>query len=339
MVTSSNYLKNTLATICIAGTFLACDIAQAGWTVWNNLGGDGKWENAANWSGQMPDAVADAPIIGNLATAGPVLADTGTYTFGYMRVGIEASYAIGTLNVDGANLTCSGTSTRNGFGYGSGHIGILNISSGSLNMNNGSSTIIGDYYGHGTVNQTGGSLSFTGGGTGTICASIGIGGGTGIYKFYAGNLECRTALNLGSSGSATFHVYGYDAANSIQIGGTSADNDGGWLQGGGDTLSLHVDGGTSQGTTLIDVRASTSGDVSDRDGKATFNSTSKLDLDFNSKPKSGTWTVLSAEGGIIDSGLSLASGVDTDVWSFAIVGNDLQVTAVVIPQGTVISIQ
>ncbi len=328
MTSSTCNLKCTLGALCVAGTFLACTTAQAGWTTWNNSSGDGKWETAANWSAGAPTYSSQAPIIGSLATAGPVTASSGTYSFTYMRVGVEATHPIGKLIVSGADLTSGGTNTRNGFGYGSGNSGTLDISSGSLTFNNNTNnTSIGSAGAtSGTVNQTGGTLRFAGG-TGTS-VSMGTTNGAGLFNFTAGTLETREGFTVFTAGTGTsvFHVNGYDASSSIQIGGTSDDYNGAWEQATGATLSISVDGGTAQGSTLINVGTGTNGT---KDGKATFASGSFLDLDFKSGAQSGTWTILSAAGGITDNGLAFASGVDTDVWSFGITGNDLWVTAAV----------
>lgn len=332
---STNILR--IMMFCVVWTFFVCNIVHAGWNAWDNDSGDGQWTTATNWVANRVPTSSDSPIIGS-ATAPVCTATNGTYTFQYMRVGVENSYPIGTLNVDGADLTCSGgVYTRNGFGYNNGHTGILNLSSGSLTMNNGYAAIIGDNRGKGIVNQTGGVLRFTGGGSQNV--TFGTSNGTGEYNFYAGTLEVRSGIELGVSGSATFHVYGYDASSSIQIGGTADDNSGAWEQGAGDTLAFSIDGASSQGGTRINIGL---GSDSDNDGSATFADGSILYLDFNSRPKSGTWTVLSAEGGIVDNGLELADGVNSDPdiqWSFEVDGNDLNVTAVVPVQGTVITIE
>ncbi|MDF3130580.1 PEP-CTERM sorting domain-containing protein [Kiritimatiellaeota bacterium B1221] len=328
-----NDLKNTLSALGIAGTFLVCSTAQAAsWNSWTNGSGDGLWETAANWSkGTVANGYGDAPVIGQLATAGPVTAGSGTYAFDYFRLGMEATqHPVGTLNVTGASLTSGGTNTRVGIGYGSGTVGILNLSQGSFGFlsSNTSSAVIGGNSGSGTVNQTGGSFSFAGGSATAISVSMGSTNGTGLYNFTAGTLETREAFKIatGGSGSSIFHVEGYDASSSIQIGGTSDDYNGAWLQGAGTTLSLSLDGGTAQGTTRINVDTGANGTHT---GEAIFEAGSILDLDFMSGTQSaGTWTVLTAAGGITDNGLVLGAGVDTDVWSFLVDGNDLKIIAV-----------
>ncbi len=335
MTSSTRNLKNTLATLCVAGTFLAATTAQAGWTTWNNGSGDGKWETAANWSGGVPDISTDAAIINSVSTAGAVTASTGTYSFDYLRVGHLDS---GTLTINGANLstTPAGSGTREGIGYDAGHVGILNLISGSMNFSTSTTatnqtTLIGGVASTGTVYQTGGTMSF--GGTNTTSVTLGSTNGTALYDFTAGTLVSRRAFNMttGGTGTSVFKVNGYSAGSSIQIGGTAANGDGAWIQGAGTKLSFAIDGATSQGTTLIDVRLGTDAAANTNDGKATFASGSLLDLSFNSGAQSGTWTVLSAAGGIVNSGLALAPGVDSSIWSFAIVGNDLRVTALIVP--------
>ncbi|MDQ8206317.1 PEP-CTERM sorting domain-containing protein [Coraliomargarita sp. SDUM461003] len=328
MNTLSLNLKNALIASSIAGTLLIGTTAQAAtWTIWTNGSGDGQWENAANWSqGNIPDS-GDAPIVGRLSTAGPANASTGTYVVDYLRVGMEGSQGNGTLNVSGADISSGVTPTRVGVGFGSGNVGIINLSGGALRFLSSNSTAasIGTDSGSGTVNQTGGTFSFAGGNGTSV--NMGSNNGTGLYNFTAGTLEVREAFNMttGGSGSTVFHVDGYDAGSSIQIGGTADDYNGAWLQGAGTTLSVSIDGSTTEGSTLISVGEGTNGSSS---AQAVFESGSLLDLDFNSGEQSGTWTILSAAAGIIDNGLAFAEGVDTDVWSFAIVGNDLQVTAV-----------
>lgn len=328
--TSSSSLKNILATLCVAGIFLACGTAQAGWTVWNNTSTDGKWETAANWNNGVPDISSDAAIINDVSTAGAVTATTANDSFDYLRVGHVNA---GTLIIDGATLSTTGASkTREGIGYDAGHIGILNLISGTMNFSTPTTlgnqvTGIAGTGSQGTVNQTGGLMSF--GGANSNSVTLGSTNGTGLYDFTAGTLQSRRAFNIttGGTGTSIFHVNGYDASSSITIGNTAgATGDGAWLQGAGTTLFLSIDGATLQGSTLINIALGTDGAANTNDGKATFASGSFLNLDFNSGLQSGTWTVLSAAGGITDNGLALAAGVDDTKWSFAVVGNDLQVT-------------
>jgi hypothetical protein len=307
---------------------LAGASAQAsGWHSWTNGGGDGKWETAANWNNGVPDLSNEAAIINDLATAGAVTADTGDYDIDYLRIGNTGT---GTLNISGANITTDNT-TRQGVGLeSSSNTGTLNISSGSLTILNASTSI--SYLGAtGTVNQTGGTMSLAGGATTSL--TLGSTNGTALYNFTAGTLETGQAVSIVTSGTGTsvFQVNGYDAASSIQIGGVDG-GDGAWSQGSGTTLSVAIDASTTQGSTLIEVLL---GDSGDNDGIATFAAGSLLDLSFLDTEESGTWTIMSAAGGIVDYGLTFADDVDTDVWSFEIVDGEgdldyLQVTALVV---------
>ncbi|WFB35940.1 PEP-CTERM sorting domain-containing protein [Kiritimatiellota bacterium B12222] len=340
MNTSRKNLKNNLATFFTVGTFLVCSTAQAGWTVWNNAGGNGLWSDADNWSGSVPDASSDAAIINGFSTLGAVTALAGSNdSFDYLRVGHLDS---GKLIINGANLSTTASSqTREGIGYDAGHTGVLDLMSGSMSFSTptnktNQTTSIAGVGATGTVNQTGGTMNF--GGLNTNSVTLGSNNGTGLYNFTAGAITTRRAFNIttGGSGSSIFQVNGYDASSSIQIGGMAVDEvgglgDGAWLQGAGTTLSLGIDGGSSEGTTLINIGLGSDEDANDNDGKAVFASGSILDLGFNSGAQLGTWTVLSAAGGIVDNGLTLAPE-DVGNWSFAVVGNDLQVTALAIPE-------
>ncbi len=341
MITSNKTLKNSLTTLCVIGTFLVCSTAQAGWTTWNNGSGDGLWSNASNWTGSVPDASSDAAIINNLSTTGAALALTGSNdSFDYLRVGHAHTghEGPGTLNIAGANLiTTAASNTREGIGYGSGGIGILNLSSGSLTLGNQWISIGGGGGSQGTVNQTGGLLSV--GGINPNSLSLGSSNSTALYNFTAGTLETREAFNIttGGSGTSVFQVNGYDASSSIQIGGTTDDYNGAWLQGAGTTLSLSIDGGTAQGTTLINIGAGAGGTHT---GEATFAAGTILDLDFKSGATTGTWwTVLTAEGGITDGGFTF----DDTNWDYRIVdgagtSQSLEVTALVIPEPSSIAL-
>lgn len=331
MASSTSHFKHALIASCVAGSFLACTTAQAGWTQWNNTSGDGLWSTASNWHAGVPNFSSQAAIINDLSTAGAVTATTGSNdAFDYLRIGHLNS---GTLIIDGANLSTTGASkTREGVGHTSGNTGVLNLISGSMSFSTPTTqgnqvTKIADEGSTGTVNQTGGTMSF--GGSNANSVTIGSNNGTGLYNFTAGTLTTRRALNMttGGTGSSVFRVNGYDASSSIQIGGVEG-GDGAWLQGAGTTLSVGINGGTAQGSTLINVGLGTDGVANDNDGQAVFASGSLLDLDFLDSAQSGTWTILSTAAGIIDNGLAFAEGVDTDVWSFAVVGNDLQVTAI-----------
>ncbi|WFB34523.1 PEP-CTERM sorting domain-containing protein [Kiritimatiellota bacterium B12222] len=341
MSSSKNYLKTTFSALCLVGAGLICSSAQAGWTIWTNASGDGLWETAGNWSGGLPNYASQAPIINNLTTTGPSTANTGTYSYDYLRVGHahDGHEGPGTLNINGANLSSKdGGNTREGIGYGNGGVGILNISSGSLTLGQQWVSIGGGGGSQGTVNQTGGLMSFGGDNPNSI--SLGSSNSTALYNFTAGDLLTKEAfaLSTGGSGSSIFQVNGYDAESSIQIGGTSDDYNGAWLQGAGTTLSLGIDGGTSQGTTLINIGTGTNGTHS---GQAEFASGSFLDLGFNSGAQSGSWTVLTAAGGIVDSGLSLAPSVDESVWSFSVVdgiGGSQSLVVTAIPEPSSIAL-
>jgi hypothetical protein len=339
-ITSNNYLKNTVATLCVATSFLACGTAQAATPYsWTNLGTDNLWQNSDNWSNGtstgLPWGSAAATI--NLSGLDKVVADTTTTsTVEYIRIGTSGT---GELTVDGASLETRDLDRANYIGYGSGNTGILNMSSGTFEYLD--RVYIGNSSSDGTVNQTGGTLIFSesNGDTRDNSVQLGSTNGTGTYNFYAGNLEVAKGLYLyaGGTSETTFNVYGYDAASSIQIGGTDEDRDGAWTQSSGATLAVYVDGDTTQGTTLIDIRLG-SGSVdetgNDNDGVAVFELGSLLYVDFNSGSQGGTWTIMSAAGGITDNGLAFAEGVDTDIWSFAIVDGEgdldyLQVTALI----------
>lgn len=148
--------------------------------------------------------------------------------------------------------------------------------------------------------------------------------GVGTFTISGGAFITRGGVRLGSAttGIGIFGVSG-SAATSIGIGAHIVDNDrvnGSWHQHSGSTLELRFDTGGITRILVVNV----TGDG----GHVTFEPGSLLDVGFAGAPVSGTWTVMEWEGDITGAeNLSFAPGVDTRVWSFAIVGKTLQVTA------------
>jgi Tfp pilus assembly protein FimT len=332
------YLKKTATVLFLTGSLLSgISTTHAAETYWTGEGDDDLWSNADNWSSSMP-GYSYAAVINNI---GAVADDTTDSTILYLRIGYSKTTAqTGELTIDGANIT-----TRD---FNISYIGRHSGSSATLNMISGSLTFADTTYianegSSGTVNQDGGLISFQHDSTDaddataySTSVTMGSTNGTAEYNFTSGTLETRAAFKLTTAGTGTtvFSVIGYDAGSSITIGGTSDYyDDGAWLQGSGTTLSVSIDGDTTEGSTLIEILLGDNGDENANDGTAVFELGSLLYIDFNSEAQSGTWTILYAEGGIVDNGLTFADDVDTDIWSFAIVGNELQVTAtVVVPE-------
>jgi outer membrane autotransporter protein len=122
---------------------------------------------------------------GTLAKVG-----TGTFTIdGAMITGGEFHV------LDGAVAQTSGNTNVTTLVVGSGIISLpvsaLNVSGGTINFT--SSLRVGDFGGTGTVNQTGGAVTFVPTGTSGVSLNIGNQGGTGTYNLSGGTLSFNGA--------------------------------------------------------------------------------------------------------------------------------------------------
>lgn len=297
----------------MAGVLLAATSAQG--AIWVGLGSDNEFSTIDNWAVSATDPTPVAPASGSTQdingafTVERSVNSTAGRTF-------VAGGAV--LNITGGthNDNQSGNSTRNFVGRGS--QGTVNVSGGSYNVGHIISIGGGGTNGNGVFSVTGGSAVISRGSNGANLATGTVGGyslevggnagGAGLFEISGGSLATRIGVGIGQTG--TFSVVG-SGATSIGIG-SNGSLDGEWNQFSGGTLSGTIDLG---GITPIFIDDVNGGGVS-----ALFQSGSLLDLAFASgvTPFAGSWTLLEAEGsGITDSGLGLASGVDSG-WSFAV---------------------
>lgn len=171
----------------------------------------------------------------------------------------------------------------------------------------------------GQYNLSGGSLTFgreSGGNSGFIGD-----GGTGELNISGGVFRTRAGIRLGrvtGVGNGTFNVIG-SGASEIGIG---AHNNlaGRWTQYANNTLRFGIDGGGATMINIVDDNGA-GGDVFFADGAL-------LDVGFVSGTVAGTWTVMQWAGTLTNEGLIFSESVDTSIWSWGIVGNELQLTAI-----------
>jgi hypothetical protein len=196
---------------------------------------------------------------------------------------------------------------------------------GTLNLNSGTLWItrvrVGSDGAQGSINIDGGDLTINnmwsnaadGRNAGTY---IGYGstGGTGTINVVSGSMVTRGGVCLGVLGdTGIFSVQG-SAADFINIG-TLNTVDGFWYQSAGSVLKARIDEG---GVTpiFIDDKGGSSADV-------TFESGSILDLGWMPGVTNyGTFDVMTWEGDLASNGLSLATSVDTNIWSFSFADTD-----------------
>jgi len=215
----------------------------------------------------------------------------------------------GTLNINGGDIDLNFVEV----GRNSGSVGTINLNSGSLVVARGSKE---------TAN---GGISMHLGSNDNDSAA-----GSGTMNIYGGSFLTRVGVELGNqdnpgnSGTGSFNVFGSLANIGI---GSSGSLDGKWFQSSGFTLGMSIDTG---GVSKIFVD-----EVGDDGGaQADFALGSLLDLNFTGAAMVGTWTLLELEDAdIVDNGLALASGVDSN-WSFAIdnSGDNGLLTATYVPE-------
>ena len=243
----------------------------------------------------------------------------------------------GVFNMDGGILNF-GYNGPNTLGSGSADgKGTLNVNAGTLGIN---AVRMGAAAGaEGAINLNGGIFTIGRGyRLGSLEASIWLGyaaDGIGKMTVSGGTFKSRTGLVLGYADSmGEFSVVGSAGSIGIGLEGSLA---GFWLQKGGSVLRARIDtNGVSQ--VLVKERDGASGYVEFENGAV-------LDLGWMPGVTNyGSWDLMFLEGdnGITNNGLVLASGVDTNVWSFNILDTDgngkkdtLRVTAYgETPQGT-----
>ena len=270
----------------------------------------------ANWSTGSYPGLGDfstIDMIADLTNATPndILA---------LRLGVSGT---GVLNIESNGLLNAAANSN-----WDSHVGTSG--NGTLNINGGTALInfleVGRNLGaQGTVHLNSGTLLITRGSK-KPGYSLHLGandnsfdGGSGTIEISGGLLRTRAGVELGNPngpGTGSFNVIG---AGASEIGiGSQGTADGLWDQYAGSTLKLGV---ATNGITPILID-DTSGSVS---ANATFREDALLDVSFvGGHIETNFWTVMIAEGTMLDGGMIFAPGVDAP-WGFRVTNDTLQV--------------
>jgi hypothetical protein len=289
---------------------------------WDGGAGTPNWEDALNWSNDALPASGGTTAQGEAAISnGSAVNLQSAQNINAIRVGSGAGLS-GSLNIlPGANLNATFANQLTRVGSGNGGNGSVTQSGGAtryhviqLGLDNGAT---------GAYTLSGGTMVVTREVSGN---SLFIGeNGAGTLTISGGAFTTRAGVRLGTAttGVGTFRV---DGSSATQIGiGSESTLDGLWTQNAGSTLDLRFDAGGVTKIFIDEVGENGGGNV-------TFANGSLLNVDFMSTSVAGTWTVMEWQGTLTNNGLAFAPGVDTNIWSFAVVGNTLQVTAAAIPE-------
>lgn len=195
---------------------------------------------------------------------------------------------------------------------------------GTLNFNDGIIWVgrirVGADGARGTLNIDGGDLTVSsswnsgadGRNGGIYLGYGGTGTGTGTINVVSGSLITRMGISLGVLGDPGIFCVQGSAASAINIGSLNTV-DGYWYQSSGSVLKARIDEG---GITPIFI--DDTGSAGGYDGNAYFESGSVLDLDWMPGVTNyGTFDVMTWEGDLVESNLTLAASVNTSIWSFS----------------------
>lgn len=307
MYTASGHLRASLRG-CLCGVFGimgTAAITQAANVTFDGGAGTGSWHTAANWDTDLLPGSGDVAIV-------PVLQNV-TYSTG--------STTIQNLQVDpGGNLTIAGGTLATTSSAATTLAGSVVHSNGTLNL-------AGWVQAGGNMHRSGGTLLVNGHDAGR---SIVVQNSTITTANSASILRTAGGVVLGDGVAvSTFSVSG-SGATEIGIG-TAGSVDGSWVQLASGRLHVRIDT-TAAGIEpiLIADRGDTSlvPSPANRDGNVSFAPGSLLDVAFVGAENLGTFTIMTWEGSLLENGLAFAPSVDTSVWSFAVNGKSLQVTAV-----------
>jgi hypothetical protein len=278
-------------------------------TTWTTLGGE-TWTHPDNWTnGIANDNTLDVVI--NIGSAQP------QRWYGHYK-----TLSISSYNSDGTNraaalsltLGTGGTLTAD-LSVGMDGPGILTQTGGSMVLGNnvwgdptGSDAWYSMWLGECLINSNGDGTYNISGGTLTVLWSAVPGQGT-VNIGYLGTGHMTVSgtadINIDNMTLGGVNADGYRGHGTLTINGSNASIDLAtfdMIYGDDETLRYEFD---ATGVTPINCT-----------GTARLNGV--LDLTNLGGLAAGTYTVLSAAGGIIDNGLTLASGIID--WSFAIVG-------------------
>ncbi|MDB4673240.1 carbohydrate-binding protein [Verrucomicrobiales bacterium] len=289
---------------------LGASLAGVSASSFTNTLGDGDFADPANWeNGQFPEDPERAEV----NTTGVNRAVLNSYVETHpraLRVGVGGS---GELEIQqNGFLQITSVSGDLLVGHDNGDIGIIEQNGGTVCV--GASVSVGTSGGDGAYVLNAGMLKSSRG-----SFEVGGGGGSGIFEMSGGALHTRTGVTLGRDGE---FIVKTSNPHWIELGSLSSI-DGYWDQESGSKVTFLLD---QSGVTPIEVKYV---DGDGRGGEVVFENGSEIEVAFadGMTPVNGTWTVMEWDGALTNDGLSFSPEVDTSIWSFAIVGNTLQVTA------------
>lgn len=240
--------------LCIAICFVSN--TAVGQVIFDNDSGDGSWETATNWSGDvLPSATDNVQIHSGFTTS--LSSDQSVTDF---TVGSDgAGGTSGTVNQTAGTLSGAGTSWAKVGTDGAGNVGTYNLSGsaalsnfdvfalgivdgvGELNLSDTASLTTNSGVAMGgtaTVNQTGGSFT-----SGAWIGLSNFGGGTVNYNISAGSIVSNgDVFTVGEDGAGNLNVSG---TADVQANGLSMivgrnDNSAGILEITGSSASVAV---------------------------------------------------------------------------------------------------
>jgi hypothetical protein len=301
--TYTNIVKGATAVLI---AMLGGMTAQADTLEWANSEGDSDFSNSNNWS-LVSEGTYDFRNISLASPDHPTVSAGQSNVVSDVRVGISGA---GQLDITGGFLRSDRTGGDDRMGYG--NVAVINQSGGTYEIAH--DLVIGIGSGSdATFNLSGGLLSLQGP-TGQKLEIANA--GTGVLNISGGALE--TSIGVDIMGTGTFSVQG-STPTSIHIGSQGAGT-AYWNQRSGGTLKIMIDSGGVTPIVIDDYNDEGNADV-------TFAYGALLDVSFVDRfSESNTWTVMTWEGDVTDSGLLFSTNVDYEVWSYAITNNSLQVT-------------
>lgn len=288
--------------------------------LWTNAGGDNDYMNAGNWAtngvpaGEVPPATNTTSAAINLTGTDrcKVVDGQNIPNINELRIGYEAD---GEFEQTGGIVTATQNSARYSKMGWNGYAGLYTLSGGVASLN---ALYLGAGGGTGTMLINGGTLSIARSYNGSSLL-LGLSSSTGTVEIASGGLTTRSGVTINSAG--TFAVKGGGA---VLIGIGNSSEDGFWTQTEGSTLKVQID---ANGVTPIKINALDGTPGTGGDGIATFALGSELDVSFlGGYQATNAWTIMEADGGIVDNGLKFAAGVDSNKWEMILTSNKLWVT-------------
>lgn len=293
---------------------------------WDGEAGDNSFDNPTNWAfagnNVLPAEGVTTPLefVDNGTNYCIYTQTEGSRTYGEINVGRATTGRLDLIG-NGYTLKADQNNRSNYIGV-SGGSGTVNILGGATYYLSASPGRIGrDGGSTGVLNVVNGRVIYGRVDASTISLEVGADGGYGEVNIGPGaRFRTRGGVELAhNTGTGLFSVKGLFAE--VKIGDESS-LDGKWVQNDGGTLEALI---TSNGLSTIIIRDKDAG-VSGVDGNAYFYG-GELNVEFDGWDGSdGSWDLMTWEGSLIESNLSFAAGVDTNIWSFAFVDTDTNST-------------